>query len=148
MIVRIATAVVGFLCLFGTTGLAQPQSAEPSIILFQDVRVFDGKTGSLSAGMNVLIRGHAIAEMSRDPIKIDPGAGMKTIVGGGRTLMPGLIDMHWHAMMVRPTLPTLLAGDLGYLNLLAGAEATDTLMRGFTTVRDMGGPVFGLKRAI
>jgi imidazolonepropionase-like amidohydrolase len=33
-------------------------------------------------------------------------------------------------------------------NLIAGAEAEDTLMRGFTTVRDVGGPVFGLKRAI
>jgi imidazolonepropionase-like amidohydrolase len=39
-------------------------------------------------------------------------------------------------------------GDIGYVNLLAGAEATATLMRGFTTVRDLGGPAFGLKRAI
>ena len=39
-------------------------------------------------------------------------------------------------------------GDVGYNNLVAGDEATDTLMRGFTTVRDVGGPVFGLKRAI
>jgi imidazolonepropionase-like amidohydrolase len=31
---------------------------------------------------------------------------------------------------------------------MAGAEATDTLMRGFTTVRDVGGPSFGLKRSI
>jgi imidazolonepropionase-like amidohydrolase len=31
---------------------------------------------------------------------------------------------------------------------MAGAEATDTLMREFTTVRDLGGPAFGLKRAI
>ena len=62
--------------------------------------------------------------------------------------MPGLIDMHWHTMLVRPTPADLLAGDVGYLNLVAGAEATDTLMRGFTTVRDMGGPAFGLKRAI
>ena len=38
--------------------------------------------------------------------------------------------------------------DVGYLNLVAAAEATDTLMRGFTTVRDVGGPSFGLKRAI
>jgi imidazolonepropionase-like amidohydrolase len=146
MIVRVLTVVVAFLWLFGTSGLAQPQSAEPSLILFQDVRVFDGKSGSSSAGMNVLVRGNTIAEISRDPIGV--AAGTKTIVGGGRTLMPGLIDMHWHAMLVRPSVPTLLAGDLGYLNLLAGAEATDTLMRGFTTVRDMGGPVFGLKRAI
>jgi imidazolonepropionase-like amidohydrolase len=70
------------------------------------------------------------------------------IDGGGRTLMPGLIDMHWHTMMVRPTLAELLTADIGYLNLVAGAEATNTLMRGFTTVRDMGGPAFGLKRAI
>jgi len=39
-------------------------------------------------------------------------------------------------------------GDVGYNNLLAGDEATATLMRGFTTVRDVGGPAFGLKRAI
>jgi imidazolonepropionase-like amidohydrolase len=62
--------------------------------------------------------------------------------------MPGLIDMHWHTMMVRPTPAALLAGDIGHLNLVAGAEATATLMRGFTTVRDLGGPAFGLKRAI
>ena len=51
-------------------------------------------------------------------------------------------------MMVRPTPAALLMGDIGHLNLVAGAEATDTLMRGFTTVRDVGGPAFGLKRAI
>jgi imidazolonepropionase-like amidohydrolase len=62
--------------------------------------------------------------------------------------MPGLIDAHWHAMLVRPTPAQLLVDDVGYMNLVAGAEATDTLMRGFTTVRDVGGPSFGLKRAI
>ena len=62
--------------------------------------------------------------------------------------MPGLIDMHWHTMLVRPTVASLLTEDVGYLNLMAGAEATATLMRGFTTVRDMGGPAFGLKQAI
>jgi imidazolonepropionase-like amidohydrolase len=61
--------------------------------------------------------------------------------------MPGLIDMHWHAMLVRLT-PVQALGDVGFNNLVAGDEATDTLMRGFTTVRDVGGPVFGLKRAI
>src|SRR5262249_10508380 len=66
----------------------------------------------------------------------------------GRTLMPGLIDAHWHAMLVRPTPAEALTWDVGYANLVAGAEASDTLLRGFTTVRDVGGPVFGLKRAI
>jgi len=54
----------------------------------------------------------------------------------------------WHAMLVRPTPADALTWDVGYANLVAGAEATDTLLRGFTTVRDVGGPVFGLKRAI
>jgi imidazolonepropionase-like amidohydrolase len=98
--------------------------------------------------MNVLVRGNAIDKISRDPIPTDRRADTRIIAGGGRTLMPGLIDMHWHSMLVRPTVATLLAGDIGYLNLMAGAEATDTLMRGFTTVRDVGGPAFGLKRAI
>ena len=61
--------------------------------------------------------------------------------------MPGLIDNHWHAFLVRPT-PAQAMGDLAFNTLAAGDEATDTLMRGFTTVRDVGGPVFGLKRAI
>jgi len=126
--------------------LARP--AEPATnILFENVRIFDGKNDALSASMNVLVRGNRIEKISRDSIAADR-ANTRTIPGGGRTLMPGLIDMHWHAMLVRPTVATLLAGDLGYLNLMAGAEAADTLMRGFTTVRDLGGPSFGLKRAI
>lgn len=62
--------------------------------------------------------------------------------------MPGLIDDHWHTMLVRPSPAQAIEGDLGYTNLLAGVEAEATLMRGFTTVRDLGGPSFGLKRAI
>jgi imidazolonepropionase-like amidohydrolase len=120
----------------------------PALILFENVRIFDGKSEALSGPMNVLIRGNTIDVISKDPIPIDGDGSAKIIAGGGRTLMPGLIDAHWHAMLVRPTPAQLLTDDIGYLNLVAGAEATDTLMRGFTTVRDVGGPSFGLKRAI
>jgi imidazolonepropionase-like amidohydrolase len=116
------------------------------VTLFQDVRIFDGKSGSLSAPSSVLIKGNVIERISTVPIAAEPG--VTVIAGGGRTLMPGLIDAHWHAMLVRSTPAEVIFGDLGYTNLVAGAEATDTLMRGFTTVRDMGGPAFGLKRAI
>src|SRR6476646_7636911 len=57
-----------------------------------------------------------------------------TIEGRGRTLMPGLIDVHWHAMLARPNPVVALSSDIGYLNLLAGAEATATLLRGFTHI--------------
>ena len=62
--------------------------------------------------------------------------------------MPGLIDAHWHTILIRPTPEQAIYGDVGFTNLLAGAEARATLMRGFTSVRDLGGPSFGLKQAI
>jgi imidazolonepropionase-like amidohydrolase len=149
MFARISTVVSAVFWIVGATAVARPQSVEPAtLILFENVRIFDGKSDTLSVAMNVLVRGNTIEKISRDPIPADRRSETRIIAGGGRTLMPGLIDMHWHSMLVRPTVATLLAGDIGYLNLIAGAEATDTLMRGFTTVRDVGGPAFGLKRAI
>ena len=122
--------------------------AAGAVTLFQNVRIFDGKSGTLSGPSNVLVCGNKIERIATGPIPTDRMATTTLIDGGGRTLMPGLIDVHWHAMLVRPTVAQLLTADIGYINLVAGAEATDTLMRGFTTVRDVGGPVFGLKRAI
>jgi imidazolonepropionase-like amidohydrolase len=116
--------------------------------VFQNVRIFDGKSGELSQPASVLVRGNKIERISATAIPADQLTGAVLIDGGGRTLMPGLIDMHWHAMLVRPTPAAALANDVGYSNLVAAAEATDTLLRGFTTVRDLGGPTFGLKRAI
>ena len=124
---------------------AQERSA---VTLIENVRIFDGTHPSLSAPSSVLIRGNIIEKISTGPIPADRRADTQIIAGGGRVLMPGLIDAHWHAMMVRSTPAQLLSSDIGYSTLLAGAEATATLMRGFTSVRDMGGPAFALKRAI
>src|SRR5215471_10605227 len=118
------------------------------VTLFSNVRIFDGKSGKLSAPSNVLVRGNVIEKISTTPLPTDRRADTILIDGGGRTLMPGLIDVHWHAMLIRPTAVQSIVGDVGYNNIVAGAEATDTLMRGFTTVRDVGGPSFGLKQAI
>jgi len=120
------------------------QTAEAT--LFQNVRIYDGKSASLSGPSHVLVRGQVIERISATPIAPPPSAAV--IDGQGRTLMPGLIDNHWHTMLAAPSMMTTLEGDLGYLTLLAAAEARATLMRGFTTVRDLGGPSFALKRAI
>ncbi|HML42308.1 MAG TPA: amidohydrolase family protein [Hyphomicrobium zavarzinii] len=141
---RRTTLLAALFCLTPAAYAAEP----PALTLFENVRVFDGKSERLEEGMNVLIRGNTIEKISNDPLSTDGTPSVQVIAGGGRTLMPGLIDAHWHAMLVRPTPAALLTDDVGYLNLVAGAEARDTLMRGFTTVRDVGGPSFGLKRAI
>ncbi|RWO47330.1 amidohydrolase family protein [Mesorhizobium sp.] len=119
-------------------------SASADDVLFENVRIFDGKGAALSAPSSVLVQGNLIARISTSPIAAE---GAQRIAGNGRTLMPGLIDAHWHAMLIAST-PAEAMGDIGFANLAAGDEAMDTLMRGFTTVRDVGGPAFGLKRAI
>jgi imidazolonepropionase-like amidohydrolase len=133
----------------GLASAARAQGNPPatnSATLFQNVRIFDGKGASLSAPSNVLIKRNIIERISTEPISAEPG--ITIIAGNGRVLMPGLIDAHWHAMLIRPTPTQAIVGDVGYNNIAASVEATDTLMRGFTTVRDVGGPVFGLKAAI
>jgi len=119
-----------------------------AVTLFKNVRIFDGKAEKLSDTSNVMVRGNIIERVSSDAIQSPADANVTVIEGGGRTLMPGLIDAHWHAMMIRSAPAQAIAGDVGYNNIAAGAEATDTLLRGFTTVRDVGGPTFGLKQAI
>jgi imidazolonepropionase-like amidohydrolase len=121
---------------------------QPAGVLFENVRIFDGTNGKLSGAANVLVAGNVIRTISSAPIADPAGVTVQRIRGNGRTLMPGLIDNHWHTMLVRPSLAQAIDGDVGYLNLLAGVEAGATLMRGFTTVRDLGGPSFGLKRGI
>ena len=146
LVVRLfSMGMFGLTCLTSAGVEAQTQ-VSTAATLFANVRIFDGKTPTLSPPTNVLIRGNVIERISAAPIPAD--ASVTVISGGGRTLMPGLIDAHWHTMLVRPTPAEGISGDIGYNSILAAAEATDTLMRGFTTVRDLGGPAFGLKQAI
>lgn len=125
-----------------TTPTAQ---ASDKVILIKNTEVFDGVSNELHRG-NVLIVGKNIKQISSAPMPAPPQATV--IDAGGRVLMPGLTDAHWHMTMAASTLQDLNAADAGLMYANAVAEAKDTLMRGFTTVRDMAGPTFGLKAAI
>jgi imidazolonepropionase-like amidohydrolase len=128
-------------------GMAPPATLVSSAVtLFKDVRIFDGKSATLSPPSNVLVRGNIIERISASPITVD--TNVRVIAAGGRVLMPGLIDAHWHVFMAATPQTLVMTADVSYLHLLAARQAEATLMRGFTTVRDLGGPVFGLKRAI
>ena len=143
---NLLNAVLVLGCLSAPVALAQDRPSGG--VLFENVRIFNGTAGRLSGPSNVLVVGNVIRTISSAPIADPAGVNVQRIRGEGRTLMPGLIDNHWHTMLVRPLPAQAIDGDVGYLNLLGGAEAQATLMRGFTTVRDLGGPSFGLKRAI
>lgn len=130
----------------GPAAPAAPAPKPTTTTLFQNVRIFDGSGRDLSAPSNVLVTGNTITRISQGAIEVRPGTNI--VDGRGRTLMPGLIDAHWHAMLIVPTPAESINGDVGFNSIVAAAEATETLMRGFTTVRDVGGPVFGVKHAI
>jgi imidazolonepropionase-like amidohydrolase len=125
-----------------------PTPVSGGATLFRNVRIFDGKNSALSAPTDVLVRGQTIDRISASPIAVDANANVRVIAANGRVLMPGLIEAHWHAFMAATPQMVLMTADPNYLHLLAARQAEATLMRGFTTVRDLGGPVFGLKRAI
>lgn len=114
--------------------------------MFRNFLLFDGKSGKLRGALRLLIEGNRIKSIGTGDLRAPDGA--RTIDCGGRVLMPGLIDAHWHTMFAAVSVSQLFAEDIGSIVLAASAEAERTLMRGFTSVRDLGGPSFALKQAI
>jgi imidazolonepropionase-like amidohydrolase len=138
-------ALAALLLLLLSSLVASLASADGEV-LFRGVRVFDGTSTTLSSPTDVLVRGNTIAAIGAGATPSGPAP--RIIEGGGRTLMPGLIDAHTHIMFATIPQALLLTGDIGFLNVAATKAANDMLLRGFTSIRDLGGPVFGLKRGI
>lgn len=137
----------GLLLSVGQSGAAQ-ESAPESVVLFENVRMLDVLQGKLTGPRHVLVSGNTIAKISIEPIPMDQQGSIILVQGGGRTLMPGLIDAHTHIMFTSVSQKDVLTGDIGFVNVAAVKAAHDMLLRGFTSIRDLGGPVFGLKRGI
>jgi imidazolonepropionase-like amidohydrolase len=126
---------------------AAPALAQPGAVLFKNVRVFDGKNEKLSELTSVLVVGNQISEIG--PVLRAPAEAI-VIDGAGRTLMPGMIDNHVHVFANGSTQEEMFANfeKPEVLNKTAAAMAEKMLMRGFTAVRDVGGPIFEVKRSI
>ncbi len=120
---------------------------DPARTLITNVHVFDGVNDGRIENANVLIEGNLIAAVSTDPISAE---GATVIDGGGRTLIPGLIDVHWHTTYAYTPATVLIfnQGDMSEVAIRSMTGAKETLMRGFTTVRDPGGNPFAIKRLI
>ncbi|WP_291749504.1 amidohydrolase family protein [Bauldia sp.] len=129
--------------LMAAAATAAAAQDAPTQTLFTNVNVFDGANEALIENANVLVEGKLIKAVSTDPIEAD---GATVIDGGGRTMIPGLIDMHWHSNFATLGVQEGLNTDLAYHALKAARANNDALLRGFTTVRDMAGNVFSLAK--
>lgn len=135
-------ALLGGLAALPLLGAGGGEGAPP-VILIRNVQLFDG-TGSPRQSRNVRVAGDRIDAVSAGDIPVPAGATI--IDGAGQTLMPGLTDAHWHMAAVKGV--PWMGSDDGLAIALILKDAERQLMRGFTTVRDTAGSVFGVKAAI
>lgn len=135
-------AILGGLAALPLLGAAGGEVAPP-VVLIRNVQLFDG-TGSARQPRNVRIIGNRIDAVSAGDIPVPAGATV--IDGAGQTLMPGLTDAHWHMAAVKGV--PWMGSDDGLAVAMILKDAERQLMRGFTTVRDTAGSVFGVKAAI
>ena len=122
-----------------------PPGASGTRLLVKNVEIFDGISDRPFAG-HVLVDGPTIAAVETSPIAEDDRTTV--IDGAGRVLMPGMTDAHVHLVGMANTMLDLMTATQSQLAAATLARAKDTLLRGFTTVRDMGGDTAGIKKVI
>jgi imidazolonepropionase-like amidohydrolase len=114
-------------------------------IIFANCAVLDGTSRERREDHHVLVEDDRIREVSDRPIN---SAAAETIDLKGRTLMPGLIDAHVHALAVDVPLDRLSDRPVTLLTMQAAKVLEGMLQRGFTTIRDAGGADGGLAEAV
>ena len=114
-------------------------------ILIKNANVWDGISNQINDNTSVLIEGNLIVEVSR---QINAPINATIIDAKGKTLIPGLTDVHVHLALTMGMSEIRNNADWMYTAVKAGKSAENFLMLGFTTVRDLGGPAFGIKRAV
>ena len=141
-------AVAALLALVAGSTAAEPAAPPHIDLIIQHARVFDGHAPQLLEDREIRIGGNKILAVNAPgtPDASDT-AGARVIDAGGRVVTPGLIDAHTHPM-INLAIPALKDADPNYVTARATVELHKMLMRGFTTIRDTGGPVFGVKQAI
>jgi imidazolonepropionase-like amidohydrolase len=114
-------------------------------VLFRNFELLEPAFDERRGGYELLVEGDTVRELSETPIK---AADAAVIDCGRRTLMPGLIDSHVHAMHSEVNIRFLEAMPMTLLTARAATRLRAMLDRGFTTVRDTGGADWGIKTAI
>ena len=126
------------------TCLLLPALAAANTVVIRDARIFDGVNDQLSSSRDVLVVNGLIDSIGPS---LSVPEGTKEIDAGGKTLMPGLIDAHAHIMLQLPVWQALSVDEY-YYAYTATVAAKIIIDNGFTTIRDMSGDTFSLRKAI
>jgi imidazolonepropionase-like amidohydrolase len=114
-------------------------------VLFRNGALLDPLQPELLPGHEVLVEDGRIKEVSDQPIK---ATSARVIDLKGKTLMPGLIDLHVHVIAVEFNLPRVATLPNVLVTLRAVPLMRAMLRRGFTTIRDAGGAGYPFKQAV
>jgi imidazolonepropionase-like amidohydrolase len=117
------------------------QGDQVTVVVLKPARVFDGTGANAQEGLVVVVRGQKIDQVGpEDKVRIPKGARVITLPGA--TLLPGLIDAHTHLLLHPYDEATwddqVLKEPLGLRVCRATNHARNTLLSGFTTIRDLG----------
>ncbi len=107
-----------------------------SILFLANARIVDGTAEEPTDPQGVVIEGNRIREVSPGA---RPPAGATSVDLAGKVLMPGLIDCHVHTVAVEPSLGRSATLPDSLVMARSIKLMGEMLMRGFTTVRDVGG---------
>ncbi len=119
-------------------------ASSTNTFLFTNANLVDGNSDQPLKNYQLLIRDGRIADIS--PSTIDASDAI-VIDLAGKTLMPGLIDCHVHVVSSSANLGANALLPDSLVAARAAKLMNEMLMRGFTTVRDVGGADYGLKQA-
>jgi len=129
-----------------STVSAKPPSRLGTTIVLRNARLFDGENTTLREGLQVFVRDAKI--LAVEPAAVAPPANAAVIDCRRQMLMPGLIDAHYHTMFAALPPELRRSATLDTLALYGAQDMEAALMRGYTTLRDVGSASFGLKDAI
>ncbi len=142
---KLTIACLSLAAVFCVVASAQAEDEAPPQILITNVNVWDGTSEGLQSGLNVLITGNLIDSISKSKSSV---SGATVVDGGGRTLMPGLIDMHSHLCMQEGMAEGRTAFDQMAMGAMTAHVLLDYLDQGFTTARDAGCNILGTAKAV
>ncbi|MCH9735044.1 MAG: amidohydrolase family protein, partial [Actinomycetia bacterium] len=116
-------------------------------LIVNNVNYLDPESGEFRPNTSVRVQDDRFVEVD-DGLLRTSADDVQVIDGGGRTMLPGLIDAHVHPVITTMDIKALTRRSQTRIGIEAKTVLERMLRRGFTTVRDAGGLDRGLGEAL